>query len=832
MHYFALSMLMLRRDWRAGERYILTLALIIAVSGMSAVGFFADRVDKTLSQESSQLLGADLLITSPRPLPEHYVLEAQRYGLNTATVTQFPSMVSDGDTNQLVMIKAVTDGYPLRGKLYLSGTQDKPEEHVATQVPNPGTLWVDKKLLAYMDLKRGDILEVGASQFTTDALIMREPDHSVSFVHMAPRVMMNEADLSATGLIQKGSRITYQLLIAGDYSTVAAYRDWAEKKTTATERIEGIRDARPEIRSALERAEKFLNLAALTSVILAAAAIALAIRRFILRHLDSCAIMRSMGASQYGLFFLYLSYFIVLGIITSIAGCLLGYAAQEILTAWLSALADTTMPLPNWIPAIQSSLINIVLLLGFAIPPILNLCSVPALRVIRRDIGLPNTSSITGYLLGLAALSLLFLWKAGNLQLGFYTIIGFLMAVAIFSLIGWLLVRLLSGLRHQVGSAWRYGIANIHRRTVSSIIQIVSLGFGFMALLVLTLVQRDLIEDWQTTLPSQAPNHFLMNIQSDQLPLLEDFFGQATIESPSFFPIVRGRLVEINDQKITPESYSDPHAASHPRRDFNLSWSTELPSDNELVQGNWWHARQDSSESFLSLEAGIANTLGVKLGDRMTFDIAGNLFFATIVNLRHVEWDSFRVNFFVIASPGILEDYPRSYITSFHVPPTEMHMMHELVKTFPNILVVDVAAIVKQVQAMIQQVSHAVEFVFLFTLLAGFAVLYAAIEATQDERIYEAAIFRTLGAKRKQLTRAWMSEFIILGSLAGLFAATGASLLGYAIGSHVLHLAYTFNPWIWATGIFIGIASMLAVGMFGTRVTLTTPPILTLRKIG
>jgi len=835
MNFIRLAFLMLWRDWRAGELYILVLALVVAVSGMTTVGFFAERVEKTLSQESNQLLGADLLIMATRPLSEQYFQEAQQRGLKTATITKFPSMVSNGDANQLVEIRAVSEGYPLRGKLYLAGTSTDPERRVAQDIPESGTAWIDEKLLARMDLKHGDQIEIGAAHFKTTALIMREPDHSVGFIQMAPRVMINAADLPATELIQEGSRITYQLLIAGDFRAVESFRNWAESQIASVERIEGIRDARPEIKSALERAEKFLNLAALVSVVLAAAAIALAVRRFTLRHLDGCAIMRSMGATQNDLFNLYLYYFAALGVIASTFGCIIGFAAQEILSAWLSGLADTVMSLPSWLPAVHGFLISMVLLLGFALPPVLNLRSVPALRVLRRDIGLPNTHSIMGYLLGLIILSLLFIWKAQDLKLGFYIITGFIIAIGVFGSIGWILIRFLSGLRHQAGGAWRYGLASIRRRAGSSIIQAVSLGLGFMALLVLTLVQDDLIKDWHTTLPQDAPNHFLVGIQEDQLPLLETFFERHDVVQPPIFPMTRARLTEINNRKVKPEDYDDPHAANHIRRDFNLSWTNELPQDNQLVKGEWWDAASDETagtEATLSLENGIARTLRVGLGDRLTFDIAGNSFSGTITSLRKIDWDSFRVNFFVVAPPGYLDNYPTSYIASFYVPASETQMMHDLVRQFPNILVIDVAAVVTQVQEMIQQVSRAIEFVFLFTLLAGFIVLYAAIAATQDERIYEAAIFRTLGARREQLTRAWAAEFTILGGLAGLFASAGASLLGYAIGSRVLHLSYSFNPWIWAAGIGIGISGVLIAGMMGTRGTLTTPPLLTLRKIG
>jgi len=832
MNHFKLSFRMLYRDWRAGELNVLVLALVIAVSGMATVGFFADRVELALSRESNQLLGADLLVISSKPLPNHYADEASRLGLSVSSLTKFPSMISNGENNLLTEIKAVTEGYPLRGRVHLaSRSTGTPEIQVATRIPQPGTIWVDEKVMTRLDLKGGDLVDVGDIQLTVTELVVREPDHSVGFINMGARAMINAVDLPDTGLIQEGSRVSYQLLVAGEIKAVQQFRDWAKTQLTKAQRIEGIRDARPEIKAALERSEKFLSLAALASVVLAAAAIALAVRRFTQRHLDGCAVMRSLGASQKQLFYLYLYYFIALGVIASSIGCLIGFAAQEILTHWLAGIVQTELPWPNWLPALQGLLVGLVLLLGFALPPVLNLRSVPALRVLRRDIGLSNAHSVGGYLLGLVALSLLFIWKAQDLKLGLYIVTGFVSAIAIFGCLGWLLIRVLSSLRHQAGGAWRYGLASIRRRAVSSVLQAVALGLGLMALLVLTLIQDDLIDDWHTSLPPNAPNHFLVNIQADQLQSLEEFFQQYGIENPPVFPMIRGRLIKINGKDVSPEDYADdPHAERHIRREFNLSWATQQALDNQVVQGKWWNA--DTSEAVMSVEEGIAKTIGVKLGDELTYDIAGSPFSAKITSLRKVDWDSFRVNFFVVVPPGLLDNYPASYITSFYVPPAEVAMIHELVRTFPNILVVDVAIVINQVQQMIQQVSQAIEFVFLFTVLAGFAVLYAAIAATQDERIYEAAIFRALGAKREQLSRAWAAEFAILGGLAGLFASAGASVLGYVIGKHVLHLDYTFNPWIWLVGTSIGVIGVLVAGLLGTRSALSSPPLLTLRKIG
>ncbi len=837
MNSFRFSLRMLFRDWRAGELNVLILALVIAISSLTTVGFFADRVELALARESNQLLGADLLVISSQPIPDTLTAEASRRGLAVSSLIKFPSMISNGDSNLLTEIKAVTEGYPLRGRINLAdqfsinGDVSTPAHRVAEGIPLPGTIWIDEKVMTRLELKPGDRVDVGMTQLVVTELITREPDHSVGFVSMGPRAIMNAVDLPKTGLIQEGSRVSYQLLLAGELKKVEQYREWVKPQLTRAQRLEGIRDARPEIRAALERAEKFLSLAALASVVLAAAALALAVRRFTLRHLDGCAVMRSLGASQKQLFYLYLYYFIVLGIVASTIGSLIGFAAQQVLTQWLTGIVDTELPWPDALPAVQGVMVGLVLLLGFALPPVLNLRSVPALRVLRRDIGLSNTHSVAGYVLGLIALSLMFIWKAQDLKLGLYIVAGFITAITVFGAIGWLLIRVLGGLRHQAGGAWRYGLASIRRRAASSVLQAVALGLGLMALLLLTLIQDDLIKDWHTSLPADAPNHFLVNIQSDQVQAIQTFFQQHDITQPRMFPMVRARLSKINGKSVAAEDYAhDPHAERHVRREFNLSWTNRLMSDNQVVKGTWW--QDGTQEALLSFEEGLAKTLGLRVGDELTYDIAGSAFSARIDNLRKVDWDTFRVNFFVLVPPGLLDQYPASYITSFYVSPAQASVMHELVRAFPNLLVVDVAIVIGQVQQMIRQVSQAIEFVFVFTMLAGFAVLYAAIASTHDERIHEAAVFRALGARRQQLSRAWAAEFALLGGLSGLFASAGASALGYVIGEHVLNLQYSFNPWIWLIGTSIGAVGVLLAGMLGTRSVLSTPPLLTLRNIG
>ncbi|MEE8254393.1 MAG: FtsX-like permease family protein, partial [Nitrosomonadaceae bacterium] len=829
------SFRMLRQDLRAGELHVLIFALVVAVGGMTTVGFFTDRVQLALSRQSNQLLGADLIIVSDRPLPHHYADEAVRLGLATSTALKFPSMVVKGDNSMLVGIKAVTAGYPLRGELRITdnidGALPSQKDRVANAIPSPGSVWVGNKLATRLVLKKGDTIEVGAAHLTVASLITREPDYSIGFINLGPRVLINAIDLPATGLIQQGSRITYRLLVGGDAGSVKTLRNWIQSRLALGERIEGIRDARPEIKAALERAEKFLGLAAMASVVLAAAAVALTTRRFILRHLDGCAVMRCLGARQTEILYLYLYHFIILGIVASVIGCLLGLVAQEALVYWLSTMVEIELPWPSLLPVVHGILVGIVLLLGFALPPLLNLRSVPALRVLRRDIGLSNAYSLTGYALGLAVLSALFLWKAGDARLGIFVMTGFIVAIAIFGLLGLLLVKALLNTRSKTGGPWNYGLASIWRRATTSVVQTVALGLGLMALLTLTLIRGDLLQNWRTSLPPDTPNRFLVNIQEDQLQPLKVFFSQHNIAQPTVHPMVRARLTSINGRIVSPEDYSDTRAKRLVKREFNLSWASKMRSDNQIIKGHWWQSG-DMGEAVLSMEVDIAERIGVHLGDTLTYNVAGSTFSAVVTSLRKVDWDSFRVNFFAITPPGVLEQYPTSYITSFYLPQHQVDKMNQLVIAFPNLLVIDVAAIITQVQKVIEQVTKAVEFVFLFTLLAGLVVLYAAIISTQDERIYEAAIFRTLGAKRRQLISAWAVEFAILGGLAGLFAAMGASALGYVIGEYTLNLPYTFNLWIWLIGLFAGIIGVMVTGLMGTRSALTRPPIQTLRRIG
>jgi putative ABC transport system permease protein len=829
-HGLVLSVRMLARDWRAGELRVLVVGLIIAVSSLTTVAFFADRVRQALSLEASQLLGADLVIVSDHPIDAALTAEAQHSGLATVQTVRFPSMVLHEGRSQLSEIKAVAPGYPLKGRLTIDdgrGAAERP----AQAIPLPGTVWADERLLARLDMRVGDSIALGVRRFRIAARLSEEPETSVGFLNLGPRSIMNLADLPSTGLIQVGSRVAYRLGLAGPVEAIREFRAFAQARVGPGQRVEDIRDARPEIRSALERAEKFLGLSALLSVLLAAVAVALAARRYLKRHLDGCAVMRCLGASQGLIVRLHVQQFVALGFAASVAGCAVGFAGQAVLSALLKPLVGFELPLPGLVPVLQGFVAGFVLLLGFAIPPLVALRKVPPLRVLRRDLGLPDTAGMAGYALGVAALAALILWEAQDPKVGLYVLSGGVGTMTVCALVTWGLMRAFGWTGAHGGFAWRFGLANLRRRPLATITQVVALGVGIMALVLLTLVRGDLLASWKKTLPPDAPNRFLVNIQPDQLEPLRAFFRDHDLQAPELFPMIRGRLVARNGLPVSSADYVDDRAKRLIDREFNLSWAERMQPDNAIVAGRWWN-EADRGRPLLSVEEGIAKTLGIKLGDKLTYEIAGSQFDGEVASLRKVEWDSFRVNFFVVAPRGVLEAYPASYVTSFHLPPDRSALMDQLVKRFPNFLVIDVAAVLGQVQRIMDQVVKAVEFVFLFGLVAGLVVLFAAISATHDERVFDAAIMRTVGATGRQMLSAHAAEFAAIGALAGLLAAIGASLLGWVLATQVLTVPYAVSPWVWLVGLVGGTAGVLVAGLLGTRRVIRTPPMQIFRDAG
>jgi len=851
-----LSLNLLRRDWRAGEWRVLLIALVLAVGSISTVGLFADRVRLALQQEATSLIGADLRISSTRPLPKEYREAAQQRGLHVIGSDAFPSMVSGRNDNLLADIMSVEQGYPLRGKIIIDDGAEHVIRNENSAIPARGTLWADERLMQRLRLQLGDEVGVGALHLKVAARVVRFVDQSVGFASFAPRVILNAEDLPGSGLVQEGSRIGYRLVVAGDAKQVAGLRTWLQNRLTVGQKLEDVRDARPEIRTALERAEHFLGLAALTAVVLAGVALALASRHFISRHLDSCAMMRCLGADQAQVLRIFLYQFLLLGACAVLLGELLGYMSQALLVESIASMRDAGLPSPGWTPIWQAAASGMALLLGFAFLPLWQLKSVSPLRVIRRELGIPQSNTWLLYASGGAVLCGLFLWQAGSLKLGFTVLGGLTGGLLVFGLLAWLMVRGLA----RFGS---HAFANLARHARSSAVQIVALSLGGMALLLLTFVRADLMDSWRSRLPPDAPNRFIVNMQPDQRAAVLDFFAKEKLAPPELFPMVKGRMVAINQHTVTGDDYPDPRARGLAERETNLSWSASLPKNNELVIGTWWLRKGDAEGiglterpaslradaasvplghppasplrgegaiGQLSVEEDIAKMLDIRMGDTLTYDVAGSKFSAKVVNLRKVEWDSMQVNFFVIAAPGMLEDFPASYITSFYLPSDKAREMNALIKHFPNLLLIDVEAMIEQVRHIMDQISHTMTAVFMFTLLSGVAVLYSALLATQDERIHEAAILRTLGADSRYLRRLHLSEFAVLGVLSGLFAAGGAVLLGWILAIQVLDIPYQTGIGIWLSGGLGGMGIVMLAGWLGTRRLIVLPPLAILRE--
>ncbi|MBI3145854.1 MAG: oxidoreductase [Pseudogulbenkiania sp.] len=795
-----------RRELAAGELTILGLALMIAVAAMSSVAFFSDRVERALTEHASQLLAADLVLNSHEPAAPAIRAEARRRGLKLAENVSFPSMVFANEQAVLATYKAVTDNYPLRGEVSVRGAEGGVRN--GTLHPAAGTAWADARLISRLKLKLGDTLEVGNARLTLAGEILREPDGTLDIYNFVPRLMFNRADLAATGLVQQGSRLRWRLMLAGDSEAIGQFRDWLQPRLKSGMRLESVEEARPEIRTALERARRFLGLSAMLTVALAAAAVGMAVRRYLARHWQPVAVLRCLGLSANEVWGLFAGLFLLLALLAGGLGTLAGYALQSGLMQLARQWVGGLLPEPGQLPWLTGPLSALVLLLGLALPPLLTLRQVPPLAVLRDELR-PSPPGRLAPLAAVAALLALTAWQVGDLTLAGWLLgglSGFLAGVGLVAFAAvWLMRRLPTGAR--VG--WRFGIANMARRPWLAVIQIVALSVGLMALLTLTVVRGDLIAAWQQSVPADAPNKFAINIQPAQLEPFKGAFVGSALPAPELAPMVRARLTSINGQPVRPSSYDSERAQRLAEREFNLSWRDALPTGNRVSAGQWWGGR---AQPQFSVEQGLAETLGIRLGDTLTFTIGGTFYTAKVTSLRKVSWDSFRVNFFVVAPPNWFADQPASYITSFRLAAADENFINQLVAQFPNVTVIDVSAILAEVRGVVDQLSRAIETMFVLALAAGVLVLWAALASTRDERLFDVGLMRALGASRRQVRSVVLAELMWLGALTGLMAALGAMAIGAIAAVKLFNLPLAINPLLLPLGVISG---MLVVGLAG-----------------
>ena len=823
---FHLAWKLLTRDWRAGELTVLATALLVAVAAMTGVAFLTDRVGQAVEMRAAESLAADLRLDATRPISADYENLARDSGLRSARLTRMPSVVFAGEANSLAAIRAATAGYPLRGRLKTS-ERLLGEVTVTDAIPAPGEAWAAPRLLARLGVDTGAVIEVGGTQLEVTRVLDFRPDEGWSFVDLAPTLLINEADLAATELIQPGSRVSYRVLFAGDRAEVDAFKATLEARLETGERLNDIKDTNPQIRSSMERSGRFLNLASMVSVLLAAVAVAMAARRYSHRHRDRIALLKCMGASEATILRSNVWQLLLLALAGGAIGSVLGFVAQMGLAWLMRDLIGQALPAPGLAPALLGMITALSILAGFALPDLAQMGKTPPLRVLRRDLDPPRLRYGASWLAGVAAVLALLLWIMRDTRLVLTIFAGTAATFLALGITGALLVRGLRGFRGAAGVAWRYGLANIARRGRESVVQVVAFGLGMMVLLLLSTVRTDLMTTWRQSLPDNAPNQFLINIQPQEIEAMSAFLAENDLELPRFVPLVRARMTTINGEDVTQMTFEDPQGESWARRDANLSWTDTLQADNRIISGTFWEPGFSGAE--VSVEEEFGRELGLALGDAVAFDIAGENVNATVTSFRTVEWDSFSPNFFMVFSPGVLEPYPATYITSMHVDDARRDVVLDLMRQFPSVTAIDLDAVLGQVRDVMDKAALAVQAVFVFTLLAGLTVLWAAVQATRDERRYESAMLRTFGASKRRVLSGVATEFLAIGLLAGILAAGGATLAGFLLAENLFDLEYRFSLELWLAGPLLGMLFVGLSGMAATWRVITHAPVNVLR---
>ena len=817
-----------------------------------------------LLRDAGQLLGGDAVVVSDQPTPNAFIKQAKNLGLETVTTLSFPTMArgetsvedSSAGKSRLIALKVVDDGYPLRGQLKYATTvantvgsesvhavQDNktpiPQETKTTskkkshlqKIPQPGEVWAEASALDALGLQVGAHLWLGDKRLSVGGVLLQEPDRGAGFMNFAPRVMMHRADLDATGLVQPASRITWRFAVVGEPETVERFVTWAQEHVKLPQvrgvRVESLSTGRPEMRQTLDRAGKFLNLVALLAALLSAVAVALAARSFASKHLDDCAMLRVLGLRQKQIAMSYCGEFVCVGLFASVIGLLLGFCVHFVFVQLLAGLVETALPAATWWPVVYGLATGLTLLLAFGLPPVLQLASVPALRVMRREVGEPKAVTWVVSAMGLLGFAVLLVVASRDLKLGLMVVGGFAGAVLVFAGMAWLAVKLLrSCVTEGKSPAWlMLATRQISARPAYAMVQVSALAVGLLALALLVLLRTDLISSWRNATPANAPNRFVINIQPAQSQAFLDTLKQANVSNFDWYPMMRGRLVAVNSQGVSAEDYAEERAKRFVDREFNLTYSDTLPVNNPIVAGEW----QPEEPNAMSVDELLAKTLGLKLGDVLRFDIAGLLYESRITSIRHVDWSSMRVNFFVIIPRGQMDDVPTTYIAAFRAPEIQ-GFDNNLLKQFPNVTNVDMGAALKQVQGVLEQVVGAVEFLFLFTLATGLVVLFAAVTATREERAREYAVLRALGASNRLLAQVQRAELAGVGALAGFLATSVAVAMGWGLARYAFEFSWSPSPWVPLIGAVVGALLALAAGWWGLREVLNRPVVQTLRQ--
>ena len=816
------------RQLKSGEVLVLIAAISLAVGALTAVGFLTDRISISIERQANELLAADLRIRSAEAIPEDWIKTASDMDLDTALTQTFPTVVYAQDNTALATIKAVSTQYPLRGNVRISEKQYG-DEYIANSIPDINSVWVDGALLSRLQVKVGDSISIGNADFKIGAVLRYRPDQAIGFASLAPSILMNISAVVSTDLINEGSRVNYSLLVAGEEPGIEKYTRDLEGVLTDSARISDRTDSNERTNQAINRAQQFLSMTAIISILLSAIAIAMSARRFMRRRMDSVALMKSLGAKKQFVVYVMTQQLTMIGLVGVFLGCLMGFVVENSISSMLASLFAGDLPEPSLRPLKIGFLAAFILLPGFALPSLMQLSATSPLRVLRKDsLPIPPSQFIVA-VTAISAIGLLLYYLIGDAYLLSIILIGAIVISGALYLVGRLLIVLLSQLRGNLGVSWRYGLANIARRGRESAIQIVAFGLGLTVLLLLSFIRNDLLIGWQETLNENTPNYFLINIQPKERAGVTNIFDEFDIAKPDFVPLVRARMSLINNEDVKSRSYPEERGQWMANREANLTWSNTINASNKIVEGEWWPENY-SGTPLVSVEESAAIDMGVTIGDTLTFFVAGENVQATIANIRQVDWNSFQPNFFMVFSSNALESSPLTFITSLRLNNDQSDVFNKLLVSYPTISVVDLEHIVQQIQQIIDKVSLAIQIVFIFTMAAGVTVLFSAVHSTIDERRFESALLRALGMKKSMVLLSLLSEFSAIGLAAGLLAAIGSSILAWQITDRLFDLQYAFNLLLWLQGLFGGWVLVCFSGYLATRVAIKSSPISVLRN--
>jgi putative ABC transport system permease protein len=827
MNRFGLALRLLWRDGRSGELTILLCALIIAVSCSTAITLFADRLQRTMTQQAAEFLAADLVISSSSALPLTWQQQASRLQLQQAQAVEFPSVLIEHDEMLLSSVKAVTARYPLRGYLKITDN-DKSEEKITHQPPPVGETWVERRVLSALKLKLGDYVTVGEKPLKISQILLYEPDKQGDFYTMSPRALINQADLAATQVMQPGSRVRYLFQFSGNEQALKQFKTWLKPQLNPAQRLIDIHDDSRELGDALTRAERYLGLSSIVVVLIAGVAIAMTTRRYSERHFNTAAILRCLGCTQRQILALFSGQFLVLGIIGSGLGCIIGWLAQQGLFYLLRSLLPTQLASPTLLATFFGFLTGLAILFGFALPPLLRLKKVSALRVLRRDLEPLPISAWLVYGLAFSLTATLIGFYTQDLKMSAIVIGGCALLLILSGGLVYLSLWQVRKFLPKLNLSWRFGLQALVRNPQTSISQILAFSLTLVAMIISFTVRTDLLNDWQRQLPANAPNHFALNIFPQQLTTFAQDLKQHQIQGSEIYPVISGRLTAINNVVVQQIVSKETQGERAIRRDLSLTWSAALPTDNKIVAGSWWNIKPP--KGLVSIEEKLAKSLKVNVGDVLTFTIANQSVNATVSSIRSLHWDSMKPNFYMIFSPTTLDNYPSTYLTSFYLATNQKNLLNQIIKTYPNITVLEVDLIVAQLKTILAQLTAAINYVLYFALLAGFTVLFAAVTASLDQRIYEGALMRTLGANRRLLRKTHLLEFSLLGFISSSLAVLISQLLVFALYHWLLDLEYAPNWRVCGIVPVIGTLFVTLAGYWGVKDVANQSPMITFRQ--